>query len=108
MPLTRSFPETTKEQFEDRESRRAFLCEAASNMIAGDLDTARSVLREYVNGTVGFVELGRALSNSPKSLLRMLDPSGNPHARNLFEIVAYLQKFEGAVLEVRVTGEAAA
>jgi hypothetical protein len=33
--------------------------------------------------------------------MRMLSPSGNPQARNLFEIVAYLQKIEGTVLEVR-------
>ena len=108
MPLTRSFRETIKEQLEDREFRRAFLCEAVGTMIGGDLDTAKSVLREYVNGTVGFLELGRALSKSPKSLMRMLSPSGNPHARNLFEIVAYLQKLEGTVLEVRASSEVAA
>ena len=107
MPLTRSFRETIKEQLEDREFRRAFLCEAVSHMISGDLETAKSVLREYVNGTMGFIELGHALSKSPKSLMRMLSSSGNPHARNLFEIVAYLQKLEGTVLKVRVDGEAA-
>jgi hypothetical protein len=31
----------------------------------------------------------------------MLSPTGNPQARNLFDIVAYLQKIEGTVLEVR-------
>jgi hypothetical protein len=30
----------------------------------------------------------------------MLSPEGNPQARNLFDIVAYLQKLEGTVLEV--------
>jgi hypothetical protein len=33
----------------------------------------------------------------------MLSPEGNPQARNLFEMVAYLQKLEGTVLEVRAT-----
>jgi hypothetical protein len=70
-------------------------------MVAGDLETAKSVLREYVNGTVGFLKLGAALGRSPKSLMRMLSPTGNPQARNLFDIVAYLQKIEGTVLEVR-------
>jgi hypothetical protein len=32
--------------------------------------------------------------------MRMFGASGNPQARNLFEIVAYLQKIEGTVLEV--------
>lgn len=108
MPLTRSFRDTIKEQLGDREFRRAFLCEAIDNMLAGDLETAKSVLREFVNGTIGFIELGRAVSKSPKSLMRMLSPSGNPHARNLFEIVAYLQKLEGTVLQVRSSDEEAA
>jgi hypothetical protein len=33
--------------------------------------------------------------------MRMLGPSGNPQARNLFEIVAYLQHAEGVRFEVR-------
>jgi hypothetical protein len=38
----------------------------------------------------------------------MLSPSGNPQARNLFEMVAYLQKVEGTVLEVRARSANAA
>jgi hypothetical protein len=100
MALTRSFRETIKEQLANAEFRREFLREAVSNMVAGDLETAKAVLREYINGTLGFIALGQALSKSPKSLMRMLSPEGNPQARNLFEMVAYLQKVEGTVLEV--------
>jgi hypothetical protein len=107
MALTRSFRETIKEQLADAEFRREFLREAVGNMVAGDLETAKSVLREYINGTLGFVALGRALAKSPKSLMRMLSPDGNPQARNLFEMVAYLQKVEGAVLQVHVGVDAA-
>jgi hypothetical protein len=70
-------------------------------MASGDVETGKVVLREYINGTVGFLRLGAALGRSPKSLMRMLSPTGNPQARNLFEMVAYLQKVEGTVLEVR-------
>jgi len=100
MALTRSFRETIKEQLANLDFRREFLREAVANMLAGDLETAKSVLREYINGTVGFIALGDALSKSPKSLMRMLSPEGNPQARNLFEIVALLQKIDGTVLEV--------
>jgi hypothetical protein len=31
----------------------------------------------------------------------MFGPSGNPHARNLFLVVAHLQKAEGIRLQVR-------
>jgi hypothetical protein len=106
MALTRSFRETIKEQLADAEFRREFLREAVGNMVAGDLETAKSVLREYINGTLGFVAFGNALTKSPKSLMRMLSPDGNPQARNLFEMVAYLQKVEGTVFEVHV-GDAA-
>jgi hypothetical protein len=100
MPLTRSFKETIKEQLEDRDFRREFLREAVGNMVSGDLETAKSVLREYINGTLGFIALGQALSKSSKSLMRMLSPEGNPQARNLLEMIAYLQKIEGTVFEV--------
>jgi hypothetical protein len=69
-------------------------------MISGDLETGKSVLRKYINGTIGFVKLGADLDRSPKVLMRMLSKTGNPQARNLFEIVAYLQKIEGTVLTV--------
>jgi hypothetical protein len=103
MALTRSVRETIKEQMAAAEFRREFLREAVSNMVAGDLETAKSVLREYINGTLGFVALGEALSKSPKSLMRMLSPEGNPQARNLLEMVAYLQKVEGTIFEVHAT-----
>jgi hypothetical protein len=76
-------------------------------MVAGDLDTAKVALREYINGTIGFPQLGAALDRSPKSLMRMLSPTGNPQARNLFDMLAYLQKVEGTVLEVRARDAAA-
>ena len=101
MPLTRSFRETVKEQLASRDFRREFLREAVANMVAGDLEMAKAVLREYINGTIGFIHLGKALAKSPKSLMRMLSPQGNPQAKNLFEMVAYLQKIDGTIFEVR-------
>jgi hypothetical protein len=101
MPLTKDFNETVKTRLQRSEGfRRALLREAVSCMISGDLETGKSVLRKYINGTIGFVKLGADLDRSPKVLMRMLSKTGNPQARNLFEIVAYLQKIEGTVLTV--------
>ena len=101
MPLTKSFNDTIKSQLQKNEGfRRALLREAVGSMISGDIETGKSVLRKYINGTVGFLKLGADLGRSPKVLMRMLGPTGNPQARNLFEIVAHLQKIEGTVLEV--------
>jgi len=101
MALTKDFNGTIREQLQKSEGfRRALLREAVGCMIAGDMETGKSVLRKYINGTVGFVKLGADLDRSPKVLMRMFSATGNPQAKNLFEIVAYLQKIEGTVLEV--------
>jgi hypothetical protein len=101
MTLTKSFNETVKNKLRQSEGfRRALLREAVTCMIAGDVETGKSVLRKYINGTIGFVKLGADLDRSPKVLMRMFSVSGNPQAKNLFEIVAYLQKIEGTKLEV--------
>ena len=101
MPLTKSFNETIKARLQQSERfRRALLREAVSSMISGDMETGKSILRKYINGTIGFVQLGADLGRSPKVLMRMFSAKGNPQAKNLFEIVAYLQKTEGIVMEV--------
>ena len=79
--------------------RKAYLREAVGCMLTGDVEVGRSMLRKYVNGTLGFIALGKALGRSPKTLMQMLGPKGNPHIKNFFEIVAYLQKIEGPVFE---------
>jgi len=67
----------------------------------GEVDLGKSVLRDYVNATIGFRELGGLTAKSPKSLMRMLGPNGNPQARNLFEIIRCLQEREGLHLKVQ-------
>ena len=72
-------------------------------MLAGDLDTGKSLLRDYVNGTIGFEKLGVLTGRPPKSLMRMLSPTGNPQARNLFDLLGHLQRREGARFHVSLT-----
>jgi hypothetical protein len=101
MALSKDFNETVKARLTKSAAfRRALLKEAVGAMISGDLDTGKSVLRKYINGTIGFVKLGQDLDRSPKALMRMFSATGNPQAKNLFEIVAYLQKLEGAAFKV--------
>ena len=54
-----------------------------------------------LNATLGFSELGELTQKQPKSLMRMLSPNGNPHARNLFEVIGCIQRYEGFQLEVK-------
>jgi len=89
MPLTKDFNETIRLKIQQSEGfRRALLREAVGCMISGDLETGKSVLRKYIKGTVGFVKLGADLGRSPKVLMRMFSSTGNPQAKNLFQIVA--------------------
>jgi hypothetical protein len=104
MALTRDFKETIKARAQrDAAFRRSLLREAMDCMLAGDVETGKTVLRDYINATIGFDELGVATNKSPKSLMRMFGPAGNPQASNLFEIVGHLQERE----RVRLTTRAA-
>lgn len=96
MALTRDFKETVKERADrDPEFRNGLLTEALEAVVRGELEVAKILLRDYINATVGFESLGRALEKSPKSLMRMLGTSGNPNAKNLFAVIQYLQKNAG-------------
>lgn len=102
MALTRDFRQTIQARAR-RESafRKELLREAVESFLAGDLQTGKTVLRDYIHATIGFNELAQSTNHSPKSLMRMLGPSGNPQARNLFQIVRYLQGKEKVRFRVR-------
>ena len=102
MPLTRDFKETIRARIErDPGFREALLEEGVECLLSGDVEAGKSVLRDYINATIGFRELGGLTDKSPKSLMRMLGPHGNPQARNLFEIIGCLQAHEGLHLKVQ-------
>ncbi len=103
MALTRDFKDTIASRARrDPAFRQALFTEALECMLSGDLDTGKSILRDYINATVGFEELSHITEKSSKSLMRMLSPDGNPRADNLFTIISELQKKEG--LHLRVSG----
>jgi DNA-binding phage protein len=102
MPLTKYFKETVQARAQrDSVFRRELLREGVESFLDGDVETGKSVLRDYINATIGFDELAEITNHSPKSLMRMLGPSGNPYARNLFEIVSCLQQETGVHFELR-------
>ena len=104
MALTRDFRETVQARAQrDPEFRRALLQEGIECLLGGDVDSGKIVLRDYINATIGFEALGSRTERSPKSLMRMFGPAGNPQARNLFEVIGCLQRHEGVHLEVRAT-----
>lgn len=101
MGLTRPFIETVKERAaKDPKFRATMLAEATECFLNGEVDVAKTMLRDYVNATIGFQELADVVNKKPQSLMRMLSKSGNPRADNLAELISSLQRHEGIELHV--------
>jgi DNA-binding phage protein len=101
MPLTREFKDTVKARAKsDPEFRAALLTEAIEGLLSGDVDTGKSLLRDYINATVGFDELASEIGTPSKSLMRMFGIQGNPRADNLFSVIGHLQHMTGVRLAV--------
>ena len=102
MPLSREFKMTVKARVErDPSFRAALLSEVFDLFLSGDVSTGKSVLRDYVNATIGFEALAARTGIPAKSLMRMVGKTGNPRAENLFAVLAALQHATGVQLEVR-------
>ena len=87
MALTRNFKQTVIERIErDPEFAKALLDEAATLFLSGEPETARLILRDLVNATVGFEHLAALTDKPSKSLHRMLSRKGNPSMDNLATI----------------------
>jgi DNA-binding phage protein len=108
MPLTRSFRDTVLTRARRSATfRRALLTEAVNELLAGDLETGKAILRDYINATITFEGLARALNKPNKSLQRMLGSKGNPTAENIFAILRALQDHEALRLKVTAKRPAA-
>jgi len=102
MALTRDFKDTVRARvLRDPAFRKELLREGVESFLSGDVETGKSILRDYINATIGFSELAEITHHSSKSLMRMLGPSGNPYVQNLFEIVSCLQQKEGVRFELK-------
>jgi DNA-binding phage protein len=101
--LTRDFKQTIQERVQsDQEFASALLNEAASLFLNGEPETARLILRDLVNATVGFEELAKETAKPSKSLHRMLSARGNPTMDNLTTILQVLKKKLGVSINVEV------
>ena len=102
MALTRDFKRTVVERVRrDPAFAKALFDEAATLFLNGDPQTARLVLRDLVNATVGFEGLAAATRKPAKSLYRMLSTTGNPSMDNLAAIFDVVRKRLGVELEAR-------
>jgi DNA-binding phage protein len=87
MALTRDFKQTVVDRVNrDPAFAQALLDEAATQFLNGEPETARLILRDLVNATIGFEQLATMTDKPSKSLHRMLSPAGNPSMNNLAAI----------------------
>lgn len=106
-PIGRNFHELVQ----DRAGREpvfagALLEEAVECMLAGELPTARSLIRDAIKGSMGYAKLSKRTGTPEKSLVRMFGPSGNPTAANMSSVLKELQHH--GRLRLRVRAEPAA
>jgi DNA-binding phage protein len=107
MALTRDFKQTVAERVRrDPAFARALLDEAATLFLNGEPHTARLILRDLVNATIGFEALAAETAKPAKSLHRMLSKKGNPTMDNLAAILGAVRKRLGVDLQAH-TVEAA-
>jgi DNA-binding phage protein len=108
MPITREFRETVRARAQaDARYRAAMVIEAVNELLAGDLDTGKALLRDYVNAAITFDRLAEATGLPVKSLQRMLGPKGNPTAENLLAVIKAVQDAERITLAVKPVRRAA-
>jgi DNA-binding phage protein len=104
MGLTRDFKETVKKRVQDDpEFAKALLHEAVDLLLDGDSVTAKLILRDLINATLGFEQLAQEINKSSKSVHRMLSSSGNPTMENLAAIFATIKKSLRVRIETTVT-----
>lgn len=93
MALTRDFKETVIARVKREPAfAQALLDEALTLFLNGEPETAKLILRDLVNATMGFETLSRKVHKSSKSLHRMLSKSGNPTMENLSAILVAIKK----------------
>lgn len=103
MTLTRDFKQTVVERVQrDPAFAKALLDEAATLFLSGEPDTARLILRDLVNATVGFEQLAELTHKPSKSLHRMLSQKGNPSMDNLAAIFDAVRGWLKVSFDVRV------
>lgn len=93
MALTRDFKETVAARVQsDPAFAQALLDEAITLFVSGEPESAKLILRDLVNATVGFEALAEEIHKPAKSLHRMLSKSGNPTMSNISAVFAAVKR----------------
>jgi DNA-binding phage protein len=99
-PTGKTFLERAKR---DPKFRAALIGESVELIAEGDVETAKSIIHDYVLASIGFEALAKRVGKTPESIKRMLSQRGNPTIKNMASLLASISKHEGVTLHVQVT-----
>lgn len=103
MSLTKDFKLTVMARAKmDKKFCAAMLSEAITELLSGDVNTGKAILRDYINATISFEVLSKFMEKNPKSIMRMLSPSGNPTSNSIFMILHIIQKLKKIHFKISV------
>jgi DNA-binding phage protein len=85
------------------EFRAALIGEALELFADGDVETAKSILRNYVLASTSFVEVAKQLGKKPESIMRMLSTKGNPTMKNMAALLSTMKQHDGVKIDVHAT-----
>jgi hypothetical protein len=103
MALTKDFKSTIMARAKrDNKFCEAMLSEAVTELLSGDVDAGKAILRDYINASITFEVLSKFMEKDPKSIMRMLSPTGNPTSKSLFMIFHVIQKVKKLQFKITV------
>ena len=103
MALTRDFRQTITVCVQSEPAyARALLQQATSLLLQGEPQTAKLLLRDLVNASIGFEQLARDMDKPSKSLHRMLSAAGNPTLSHVSAMLAAIAAYLGVEIQAKV------
>jgi DNA-binding phage protein len=101
MALTKRFKDTVMARARtDKDFREELIVEATNALLEGDIDTGKSLIRDYLNATEAFPVIADQLHKDEKSIRRMLGPNGNPTLKNFIGILKACSSTEHLNLKI--------
>jgi DNA-binding phage protein len=103
MALTRDFRQTIAARVQSEPAyARALLQQATSLLLQGEPHTAKLLLRDLVNASIGFEQLARDMDKPSKSLHRMLSANGNPTLSHVSAMLSAIAAHLGVEIQAKV------
>ena len=100
-PLTKPYFELIRKRARrDPEFRRLMYLQAVKCLSEGDIVMGKVTIHDYIDATIGFAKLAKALKKSPIRLKRMLNNDKDTCGTDLVAVMEYLRNVEGLKVDV--------